>query len=232
MKKVLAIITARSGSKGLVDKNIKLLLNKPLMAYSIESAKDSGLFDYIAVSTDSQKYADIAAQYGAQVPFLRSAELSLDDSKTVDVIIDLIDKLEKMGKSYDSFVLLQPTSPLRAVSDIKNAYNLFIKKDANSVVGVCEAEHSPRWMNTLKGDLSLQNFLVEKDTNRQQLEKFYRINGAIYIAKVDYYKQNRDFFGRKSFAYIMDKKNSIDIDDKFDFELAEFFMSKNAKENC
>ncbi|MGL4393466.1 MAG: cytidylyltransferase domain-containing protein [Fusobacteriaceae bacterium] len=224
--KILGIIPARSGSKGLKDKNIKLLDGKPLIAHTIEVAKKSGIIEDVIVSTDSEKYAEISKKYGAEVPFLRSNELSSDTSKISDVILDLLATLKK---KYDYFVILQPTSPLRTVEDLLGAYELLEKKQANSVVSVCEVEHSPRWMNTLDENLSMDNFVKEINKNRQELAQYYRINGAIYFMKVDNYLKEQNFYKEKSFAYIMDKKNSVDIDDDFDFMIAEA-ITKNKKE--
>ena len=121
--KNLAIIPARSGSKGLVDKNIKLLDGKPLIAYSIEAALQSGVFDMVMVSTDSEKYAEIAWNYGAQVPFLRSAETSSDTASSWDAVAEVIENYRKLGTVFDTFMLLQPTSPLRTAQNIREAYD-------------------------------------------------------------------------------------------------------------
>lgn len=220
--KFLAIIPARSGSKGIKDKNIKLLKNKPLMAYTIEAAKKSKVFDDIIVSTDSEKYKIIAEQYGAKVPFLRDISLSGDFSKTEDVIVDTITNLEKIGKKYDYFVLLQPTSPLRNFKHIKESIDLILEENLNSVISVCEVDHSLQICNTLKENKSMYNFISKNNnTLRQNMEKYYRINGAIYIMKVNEYLKNRNFYVEKSKAYIMERKFSVDIDEEIDFLLAE-----------
>lgn len=221
-KKFLAIIPARSGSKGLKDKNIKELNGKPLISYTIEAAIESKIFDSIIVSTDSKDYADIAKEYGAEIPFLRPDYLSTDEATTNDVVEYTIKELEKVGKNYDYFMILQPTSPLRKSEDILGAVNLLFEKDANSVVSVCEVEHSPLYMNTLDESLSMEVFLPKDvKTRRQELPIYYRLNGAIYISKIDYFLKHKNFYGEKSYAYIMDKIRSIDIDDEFDFIMAE-----------
>lgn len=223
--KILAIIPARSGSKGLKDKNIKLLNGKHLIGYSIEEAIKSNVFEDIIVSTDSEKYAKIAKKYGATVPFLRTEELSNDTSKVSDVILDIIQKMEELGKKYDCFMLLQPTSPLRTANDIIKSLNLYNDKSANVVISVSEAEHSPLWMNTIDEDLSMSDFIKVVNTNRQELKKYYRINGAIYLSNIEFYKKTKNFFQEKSFAYIMEKSSSIDIDDIYDFTLAEILLN-------
>lgn len=222
-KSFLAIIPARSGSKGLRDKNIKKLNGKPLIAYSIEAAKKSGIFTNIVVSTDSKKYADISIEFGADVPFLRPIELAKDESNSNDVIIHVLKELRKLGKSYDYFMLLQPTSPLRDSIDIRNAVNLLFEKDANSVVSVCESEYSPLLMNTLDETMRIDNF-YSNALRRQELPTYYRLNGAIYLSKVDYFMKFKNFFGKKSYAYIMDQKKSIDIDTELDFIIAKTIL--------
>jgi CMP-N,N'-diacetyllegionaminic acid synthase len=222
---ILAIIPARSGSKGLKDKNIKKLNGKPMIAYTIEAANQSGIFKDVIVSTDSKKYAEIAEEYGAEAPFFRPQSLSDDDSTTNDVIIHCLEEMKRRNKSYECFMLLQPTSPLRTSKNIKKAYDLLLQKEANAVVSVCETDHSPLWANTLDESLSLDNF-INKDENkrRQELPTYYRLNGAIYLAKVDYLLKYNDFYHENSFAYVMNKKESIDVDDIIDFKLAEIVM--------
>lgn len=224
--KNLAIIPARSGSKGLKDKNIKELNGKPLLAYSILAAKASNLFDEIIVSTDSVLYAEIAKQWGASVPFLRSNELSSDTASSWDVVREIIMRLSESGKNYDTVALLQPTSPLRTAENIVQGYQLFERKNAKSVIGVCEVDHSPLWSNTLPEDLSLEGF-IRPEVNglqRQEIPIYYRINGALYIVDTAFILQTQDIFSARSFAHIMEKRQSIDIDDEFDFVIAHALM--------
>ena len=133
----MAIILARSGSKGLKDKNIKLMNGKPLIAYSIEAAKNSGLFDVVHVSTDSQKYADIAAENGADEPFLRSEEMSSDTADSWDAVLEVLKRYKELGKDFDMVTLLQPTSPIRTGENIKNAFEIFIARIVSSFVARC-----------------------------------------------------------------------------------------------
>lgn len=222
----LAIIPARSGSKGLINKNIKMLNGRPLIAYTIEAALKSGIFNDVIVSTDSQEYADIAIKYGASVPFLRPKELSLDDTTSNDVIEYILLKMKYIGKEYENFMLLQPTSPLRDDKDILGAFSTFISKSANSVVSMCECEHSPILFKQLSENTCLDGFLSNIDkVRRQDLMQYYRLNGAMYISKVDYFLKYKNFYKEKSYAYIMSKEKSIDIDDIFDFKFAEFLLS-------
>ncbi|MCM1256294.1 MAG: acylneuraminate cytidylyltransferase family protein [Roseburia sp.] len=228
--KNIAIIPARSGSKGLKDKNIKLLGGKPLMAYTIEEAKASGQFEVVHVSTDSEKYARIAGDYGADVPFLRDENLAGDTAGTWDVLRAVLRKYEALGKIFDVVTLLQPTSPLRDAEDIRGACELFEKKDANSVVSVCMTEHSPLLCNTLDDSLSMKDFIdMEKVGRRQGLPDYYRLNGAIYIQKAPLMMESATLYGDKSYAYIMKKEKSVDIDDAFDFLMAEAVVKSGKK---
>lgn len=225
MKKNLAVIPARSGSKGLPDKNIRLLNGRPLIAYTIEAALQSAQFDEVMVSTDSEEYMEIARRYGAKVPFLRSKENSSDRAGSWDMVREVIDCYSELGQMFQTFCLLQPTSPLRTASNIIEAYELFTKKDAAAVISLCEAEHSPLWCNTLTQSRSLERFLCESDSRpRQQLETYYRINGAIYIADIKEFYRNPFLYRKGSYAYIMDRASSVDIDDELDLKLAEILL--------
>lgn len=232
--KNIAIIPARSGSKGLADKNIRPFCGKPLLAYSIEAALASNCFAEVYVSTDSGKYAEIAGQYGANTPFLRPAQLSGDTASTWEVIKDALQKYKALGKSFDSVMVLQPTSPLRTAADIVKAYALFEENKADFVVSVCETEHSPLWANILPADNSMQNFLSKEllDVARQDLPLYYRINGAIYLVGTDYLWKQPDLYAGRSFALKMETQRSADIDTEVDFLAAEFlyqFYQKNIK---
>lgn len=221
----IAIIPARSGSKGLKDKNIKKLCGKPLMSYSIEAAIQSELFDCVHVSTDSGIYAKIAKEYGADVPFLRDEEYASDEASTLDVIKNVLLKYSQAGERFDVVAILQPTSPLRTCKDILNAYQMFCDKNALAIVSVCEVDHSPLLCNTMKTDLSLNQFIdVKKVTRRQDMDTYYRVNGGIYIMRVELLDNFEELYGSRSYAYIMEKSNSIDIDDEFDFKMAEYMM--------
>ena len=196
------------------------------MAYSILAATESELFDEIFVSTDSEQYAEIAVDFGASVPFLRSEKTSSDNASSWDAVAEVLDRYEKLDRHFDTFALLQPTSPLRKAEDIRNAHTIFRERDANAVVGVCETPHSPLWCNTLPADLSLMRFLRKDiaDLPRQSLPKYYIINGSLYWVKTTYFLQNHDIYREKAFACIMPRERSIDIDDELDFHIAEAIM--------
>ncbi len=223
--KCIAIVPARSGSKGLVNKNIKNLQGKPLLAYSVEAAFESGIVDVVHVSTDSEEYATIARDYNADVPFLRDESVSGDLATTWDAMRWVLEEYEKRGETFDTIVVLQPTSPLRTAQDIQNAMKLYEEKNAKSVISVCEVDHSPRWMNTLPEDGSLCGFIDDTAaTPRQMLEKYYRLNGAIYIVDVELLKSKASLYGKDSYAYIMETGHSVDIDTELDFIIAEAVM--------
>lgn len=223
---ILALIPARGGSKGVPRKNLRCLAGKPLIVYTIEAALQANFIDRIIVSTDDLEIANISKKYGAEVPFIRPEVLATDGAKGIDVVLHAMQWLEDHNEKFDLLMLLQPTSPLRDSEDIENALGLFMRKNADAVVSVCEVEHSPLWMNTLREDLCMKDFIDKEvlNKNRQQLEIYYRLNGAIYLAKWDFIKQYKSFYGDKTYAYIMPREKSVDIDSEFDLQFAEFLM--------
>ena len=229
----IAIIPARSGSKGLPDKNIKIVAGKPLIAYTIEAALESGMFDTIHVSTDSERYAEIARYYGADVPFLRSEELATDTANTWDAVREALTNYFGRGKSFDTVMLMQPTTPLRTAEDVKNAYRLQQEKNATSVISVCEVDHSPLWCDTIPSDGNMAGFGSRKLAwvTRQELKTFYRVNGAIYLLKTDRIMQRADdsIYDDKCFAMFMDRKKSVDIDTEDDLAMVEFLINRRSK---
>lgn len=224
--KRLAIIPARSGSKGLPDKNIRSLLGKPLMAYSIAAAKESGLFDRVYVSTDSEAYKRIAEEYGATAPFLRTSSLSGDLASSWDVVKQALDVFAEMGEEYDEIALLQPTSPLRTAEDIVKAHELMEEKDAMAVIGVCVMAHSPLWSNTLPEDGSMAGFIRPEvvGMSRQALPDYFQINGAMYFIKKPCLEQIENLYENRCYAYVMPAERSVDIDTITDFYLAEALL--------
>lgn len=218
----IAIIPARSGSKGLKDKNIKEFHGKPLIAYTIEAALKSGKYDCVHVSTDSEEYAFIAREYGADVPFLRGEELSSDHASSWDVLRNVVEKYQEMGETFDTVSLLQPTSPLRDEMDIISAFDVFEKKSADAVVGICELDHSIEICNTIDEDGCMNGFFdTNRSGRRQDMGTYYRINGAFYVQKTEGLMRRENLYGPKCYAYVMSKLHSIDIDDEYDFFLAK-----------
>lgn len=227
--KCLAIIPARSGSKGLPNKNIKDLCGKPLMVYTLEAAVESGVFDTVMVSTDSQEYANIALQIpGVEVPFLRSVENSQDNSSTWDAVREVLLNYKDNGIEYDMFCVLQITSPMRNAKHIQEAFQLYKAKEANSIVSVCEMDHPLNICNYLPEDHSLVGFIRNggEVCARQLMRKSYRINGAIYMCKTQAFLQIGSIYREKCYAHIMDTKDSVDIDTIDDFNLAEFLFKE------
>jgi len=227
-KNILGLIPARGGSKGLPGKNIKPLLGKPLIAWTIGQALASKYLDRVVVSTDNEGIAEISKKYGADVPFIRPKELAEDNAKGIDVVLHAIDWLKKSDrrKQYDLLMLLQPTSPLRKSEDIDKAIELLFLKKAKAIVSVCEVNHHPLWVNTLSEDGCMKDFIRKEimNKNRQELPVFYRLNGAIYLAYCNYIKEQKSFISNETFAYIMPREMSIDIDSKVDFKLAEILI--------
>lgn len=223
MKKI-AIIPARSGSKGIVNKNIKNLCGKPLIAYSIEEAIKSNEFEGVYVTTNSKEYADISKRYGAKI-IMRDESISNDDAPTFVVIKDA---LEKINNDIDYFVLLQPTSPMRESKHIREACKIFEDNfDCfDFMVSVKEADHNSDLVKPIDDDLSLKYFDQDYSNYKRQNSREYSPNGAIFIAKPNQYLQRKHFYGNKSIGYIMNKIDSIDIDDNYDFMIVEMFMKK------
>lgn len=228
-KTILAVIPARGGSKRLPRKNCLLLHGKPLIVYSIEAAKESAYIDEVVVSTDDGEIASVSRQAGASVPFLRPAELSTDESSSVDVVAHALKYYqEQERKFFDYVVLLQPTSPLRTATHIDQAFELLKEKKADAIVSVCETEHNPLWANQLTEDYSMNQFIPVEVKNRrsQDLPKYYRLNGAIYICNSQRFFQERTFLLTSGvYAYVMETLNSIDIDTKLDFVVCDVLLS-------
>lgn len=227
-KEILTIIPARIGSKGLPKKNIKPLLGKPLIFWTIETAQDSKYIERIAVSTDDKKIADICTNYGVQVPFLRPEELATDDASIVDVVMHLLDYYDNVENYFPDYVaLLQPTSPLRAYYDIDKACEmLFSNNAADAIVSLTEVSESPYWMRTIN-DNGIINYFINhdyKDFNRQDLPVTYIANGAIYICRTDILISDKTFSPQQTIGYSMPRSRSIDIDDIIDFKLAESIL--------
>ncbi len=223
---ILAIIPARKGSKRLENKNILNLAGKPLIAYSIEAAQKSKFINKILVSTNCEKTANLSKGLGAEVPFIRPEELAANNTPTIEVLLHAINFYKDKNVQFDLIVLLQATSPLRNSDDIDDAIRM-INDKTHASVSVCETEHSPLWCNTLSEDNSMENFLDKKlkSVRSQDLPKYYRLNGAVYVARIDYLIEYKSFFGKNTKALIMPRERSIDIDTIDDFRYAEYLMN-------
>ena len=230
----IAIIPARGGSKRLPGKNLRMLAGKPLIGWTIETALESGVFDRVVVSTDSWEIAVAAAQFGAEVPFMRPEELASDSTPTIDVLIHAISEL-MAGKDtgWTHLACLQPTSPLRSAENIRESVRLLEEKKADGIVSVCKSEHSPLWSNTLPESLSLDGFIPEKiqTTPSQNLPAYYRLNGAIYLCSIQRMLAEKSLFLKtNAYAYLMSRKDSIDIDDQVDFDLAGIYLGETGSQ--
>lgn len=227
-KKILAIIPARGGSKGVIRKNVRNLAHKPLIAYTIEAAKTSRYLDRIIVSTEDVEISCVSKSYGAEVPFLRPKELAQDDTPGIEPILHCLDWLEKeQGYVPDYVCLLQCTSPLRNNYQINEAIEEMLNKDADSIISVYESDKSPYWMKKIE-DGKLKNFLVDNTfyARRQDIPKAYMLNGAIYICKTEMLIKNKNWYSENTIPYIMNKITSVDIDDMDDFRYVEYLMKE------
>lgn len=226
--KYLAIIPARSGSKGLKDKNILPLGGIPLSAWSIEAAQKSRVFDEIHFSTDSERYAAIARKYGASVPFLRDPELATDTADSWDVVKDVIMKYRKAGRVFNAVMVLQPTVPFRSAEDIREAVRMLEEKNAQAIVSVTEPEHSPYWCAELPsdGNMLVYHEKIQYLIGRQRLPKQYILNGAIYLSRVDHLFNAGSIYESGCYAYHMPRERSVDIDTIEDLEWCEFRLER------
>lgn len=227
---MLAIIPARGGSKGIPGKNIKLLRGKPLIAYTIEAAQATKSIDRLILSTDDEEIAEVVQKLGVEIPFMRPAELAQDDSLAIDTYIYTVDRINsENSKQYDEFVVLQPTSPFRTAADIDNTVELFREKNADSVISACEASHPPVWAKKIDTSGVLKDYfdIDIGNKNRQELKPSFMPNGAIFILKLSLLKSHYSYYSDKTYAYVMPSERSVDIDTFFDFEFAEFLMSRN-----
>lgn len=217
---VLAIIPARAGSKRLPDKNIKYLAGKPLIVHSIECARKTPCISRIIVSTDSEKIQAIAIEAGAEVPFLRPPQLATDTATTVEVISHALHYLvQHEAIAYRYLVLLQPTSPLRTTGDIMTAFKLLTTSEADSVVSVAQTPFKgSHWVTVKDGRIALPTPAEEARAG------FFRLNGAIYISKMENLLHHGTLLGKTIIPYFMPEFRSIDIDTLEDFRIAEALM--------
>jgi len=223
---MVALIPARGGSKGLPKKNLKLLKGLPLISYTIIAAKKAKCIDKVIVSTDDEGIASISREYGAEVPFIRPTCLAEDDSPAIDVYLHAIEELEKTHRIVlDDICVLLPTCPLRTWVDIDKAYSIYIMKKADSVISFTQESHPIYWNKFIDTNGRFVNIFDEDYLeNRQKLRLSYYPNGGIYIFKTTLLRQ-RKYYSDKSYAYIMPRERSVDIDTQNDFAYAEFLLN-------
>ena len=232
MSKILCTICARGGSKGVKNKNIKEINGKPLIAYTIEQAKASGLFEHIVISTDSDLIANVAQEYGAEVFFKRSADMASDTAGKLDVIRDAFIRSEKYYETeFDYLIDLDATAPLRDVDDIINSFEQFLKNDNENLITAMPGRRSP-YFNLVEvdynGKVSLSKSLDNSIVRRQDAPKSYDMNASIYIWKRDIIlEKKKGLFLENTGLYVMPEERSIDIDTPLDYEFVEFLMRKN-----
>lgn len=224
MSKLLAIIPARGGSKGIPKKNIIPVNGKPLIAWTIESACLSNKIDHVIASSDDDEIIKVAKEWGCDAPFRRPKNISGDKASSIDVINHAITHFP----DYDYIALLQPTSPLRTEYDIDEAYSTMIRSGASSCTSVCLTDESPYLMHKIDNDGFLQEFLTPpvEYLRRQDLPATYKLNGAIYMVRLDWFKENQKLVSRDTVGYIMPSERSIDIDDVSDIDIVETLLDQ------
>ncbi len=223
-EKILAVIPARGGSKGLPRKNIRPIAGKPLIAWTIEEAKKSRFIDRIILSSEDDEIITVAKNYGCDVPFKRSADLAKDNTPGIFPILDAIKRLP----DYDAVILLQPTSPLRTVSDIDECIESYYQEKVNSIVSVTTPTKSPYWMYSINKQNKLKPILNTENTMmiRQDLPSAFVLNGAIYMTNCRWLLETQTFMTPETCAFLMPPERSIDIDTLLDFDMAGLLLEK------
>jgi CMP-N,N'-diacetyllegionaminic acid synthase len=227
MTTCLAVICARGGSKGIPGKNIRPVGGKPLIAWSILSARESAVFQRIVVSTDSREIAEIADQFGAEIPFMRPAELAADDTPGTDPVLHAVRWLETHEQFAPEWImLLQPTSPLRTPEDIRGALALAERKRADAVVSVTPVEDHPFWMKRIDENGCLEDFIPNTRTvnRRQDLPPVYALNGAIYLVRRRALLEDGTLFPKPTHALVMPRERSLDVDTPWDLHVADLIL--------
>lgn len=226
--KVLALVPARGGSKGLPNKNILPLAGKPLIAWSIEQAKASATVDAVVVTTDSEAIAACARTYGARVPFMRAAELASDAASSIDVVVDALDRLEQGGERFDIVVLLEPTSPLRDVSDIDGAVRRLVgTPGAESVVGIAMVEGAHPAFLMRESGAFLEPYASRPPTGvrRQDLEPLFHLEGSVYASYVPALRARRSFYHDRTVGWRVSRYKALEIDELPDLIACEALLA-------
>ena len=224
--KILGVIVARGGSKGLPGKNIADLGGEPVIAWSIAAARASKLITRTIVSTDDPDIVQAAKAAGGDVPFVRPSALAMDDTPIADVLLHAIDAL---SERYDHAVLLQATSPLRTASDIDGCIEALKTANAPTAVTVTASDKPVGWMFSLRQNNQLEPLSSwdELKKRRQEMPLSYLPNGAVYVVEIAKFRQNHAFYGPGSVGYPMPRERSVDIDTQFDLALARFLLLSN-----
>jgi N-acylneuraminate cytidylyltransferase len=229
-RQTLAVIPARGGSKGIPGKNIKPLAGKPLLHYSIDVARAFLADEDICVSTDAEEIVRCAGACGLDVPFMRPADLATDEASTYDVLLHTLKAYEAMGIEYEDLLLLQPTSPLRSVSDVSRAMALFHTAGVEMVVSVMESSANPYYTLFEEDNMGFLRQSKEANfTRRQDCPPVYQYNGAIYLLKVDALKRRPLNQFEKVVKFVMEPERSVDLDSPLDWEFAEFLLDRTSR---
>lgn len=219
--KRLAVITARGGSKRIPKKNIREFCGRPIIGYSIQAAKDAGVFDTVMVSTDSEEIADIAKQEGAEVPFLRSEATSGDFATTSDVILEVLLEYEKEGMSFDEVCCIYPTAPFVTGDKLKEAVAILEEKKYDSVMPVTPFSFPPLRGMVMDGDKISYKWEKYEDYRSQDLETIYHDCGQFYVLDVEVFKQTKKLVTKNTGAIEISEMEMQDIDNEIDWKLAE-----------
>lgn len=231
-RKILAVIPARGGSKGVPRKNIKQLVGKPLIAYSIEAAKRSVYVDKVIVTTDSEEIACISEDFGAEIPFIRPVELATDSSRSIDALVHAVTWMRLHAEPFEIVVFLQPTSPLRTGFEIDEAIETFFAHNMLGLASVAEVVENPVLMRRMDDHGILHPLLpIGSTVRRQDMPKFYRVDGAIYINRCDELTCDTSL-NDNPIAYVMPKMKSVDIDSFEDFKVAEQNLKELRRFDC
>lgn len=220
-EKVIAIITARGGSKRIPKKNIKEFCGKPIIAYSIRAALDSGIFDEVMVSTDSEEIAEIARAYGAKVPFMRSAKTSDDFATTADVLMEVLERYEEMGRTFDVMSCIYPTAPFVTPQKLQSAYDTLTKEQAVMAMPVVAFSYPPQRSYVLNGNMLEMKWKENYNKRSQDLEKMYHDAGQFYMYQVESYVRLKGQIDQSIVPVIVDEMEVQDIDNETDWKLAE-----------
>jgi len=231
-KKILWLIAARSGSKSITHKNIKLLGGHPLLSYRIESVKETRSDHDLWITTDSEVYASIAQKYGAEVPFIRPEELSTDISSSIDVVLHAMEYAKKSNKEFDYVGLLEPTSPFITSNQLDGAINL-LEENKGALAVVAVKETRPHKIFIQKESMFLEELSVNlerlKNIGRQEFEKEITPSGGFYISKWNTFLEKKSFYTSKTLSFEVDEISGLEIDEPLDWEFAEFIINKRNK---
>ena len=231
-KKTLAVVPARGGSTRFPGKNLQMLAGKPLILWTLETAKEAPVIDRTVLSTDDEVIARCASKHGFIDFMQRPASLATSNTSMTSVLVHVIEELKKQGEEFGYMVLLQPTSPLRTAEHIQEAFEFMDRRHAEGIVSVCRTEHPKEWMGKIGEEGSLNEFFHETrlELQSQEFAPSYQINGAIYIVPVEQFLERKTlFFPTGMAAYIMDRGDSIDIDYEDDLRLAEWYLTRRGR---